>query len=94
MLLLVLIVNIMPTTWASSDLPVTIELSPTSSLSTFLSETIYTTEKQNNIECGSPENFLHGTFTLYDYSVVLGMLVISLGIGMLIFFILLFLEYV
>lgn len=31
--------------------------------------------------CGAPENFLHGNFTPYDYSVVLGMLVISLGIG-------------
>lgn len=33
------------------------------------------------VECG-PANFLQGNFTLYDYSVVLGMLVISLGIGM------------
>lgn len=33
------------------------------------------------IVCGAPENFLQGNFTLYDYSVVLGMLVISLGIG-------------
>lgn len=31
--------------------------------------------------CGAPENFLQGNFTAYDYSVVLGMLVISLGIG-------------
>lgn len=33
------------------------------------------------IACGAPENFLQGNFTPYDYSVVLGMLVISLGIG-------------
>lgn len=31
--------------------------------------------------CGAPENFKQGTFTPYDYSVVLLMLVISLGIG-------------
>lgn len=31
--------------------------------------------------CGAPENFRQGAFTLYDYSVVLFMLVISLGIG-------------
>lgn len=31
--------------------------------------------------CGTPDNFRQGTFTLYDYSVVLCMLVISLGIG-------------
>lgn len=33
------------------------------------------------LSCGAPENFRQGTFTLYDYSVVLLMLVISLGIG-------------
>lgn len=32
-------------------------------------------------ECGDEENRHVGTFTLYDYSIVLGMLVISLGIG-------------
>lgn len=32
-------------------------------------------------ECGAPENRNIGTFTLYDYSIVIGMLVISLGIG-------------
>lgn len=33
------------------------------------------------LECGAPENFLSGTFTGWDYSVVLGMLIISIGIG-------------
>lgn len=33
------------------------------------------------LECGAPENFLSGTFTAWDYSVVLGMLIISIGIG-------------
>lgn len=32
-------------------------------------------------ECGSEENRHIGTFTIYDYSIVIGMLVISLGIG-------------
>lgn len=32
-------------------------------------------------ECGDQGNRHVGTFTLYDYSIVLGMLVISLGIG-------------
>lgn len=32
-------------------------------------------------ECGSDENRHIGNFTLYDYSIVIGMLVISLGIG-------------
>lgn len=35
--------------------------------------------KQN--ECGSPDNVHIGSFTFYDYSVVIAMLVISLGIG-------------
>lgn len=33
------------------------------------------------IECGAPENRHGGAFTIYDYIVVIGMLVISLGIG-------------
>lgn len=33
------------------------------------------------LECRSEEMYLHGTFTPYDYSVVMAMLVISLGIG-------------
>lgn len=37
----------------------------------------------DRVQCGSPENFLSGVFTAYDYSVVLSMLIISLGIGML-----------
>lgn len=32
-------------------------------------------------ECGSEENRHIGSFSLYDYSIVLGMLVVSLGIG-------------
>lgn len=32
-------------------------------------------------ECGSEENRHIGNFTIYDYSIVIGMLVISLGIG-------------
>lgn len=31
--------------------------------------------------CGGPENFVSGTFTAWDYSVVLSMLIISIGIG-------------
>ncbi|XP_037043757.1 sodium-coupled monocarboxylate transporter 1-like [Bradysia coprophila] len=37
--------------------------------------------EQDRLQCGAPENRHIGTFTLYDYSIVLGMLVISLGIG-------------
>lgn len=33
------------------------------------------------LECGDEQNRHIGTFTAYDYSIVLGMLVISLGIG-------------
>lgn len=33
------------------------------------------------VECGSDENVQVGSFTVYDYAVVIGMLVISLGIG-------------
>lgn len=40
---------------------------------------VYSEHEQ--IQCGSPENRHIGTFTLYDYSIVIGMLVISLGIG-------------
>lgn len=40
-----------------------------------------TTATQSPLECGAPENFLSGTFTAWDYSVVLGMLIISIGIG-------------
>lgn len=36
---------------------------------------------QEPLMCGAPENFLSGTFTAWDYSVVLGMLIISIGIG-------------
>lgn len=36
---------------------------------------------QKDIECGTEANRHIGTFTIYDYSVVIGMLVISLGIG-------------
>ncbi|XP_055688291.1 sodium-coupled monocarboxylate transporter 2-like [Lutzomyia longipalpis] len=32
-------------------------------------------------ECGSPEMVKHSDFTVWDYSVVIGMLVVSLGIG-------------
>lgn len=32
-------------------------------------------------ECGDVRNRHVGSFTIYDYSIVLGMLVISLGIG-------------
>lgn len=39
------------------------------------------TKNASNNSCGGPENRHIGTFTPYDYSVVLGMLVISLGIG-------------
>lgn len=37
--------------------------------------------EHDRIQCGAPENRQIGTFTLYDYSIVIGMLVISLGIG-------------
>lgn len=37
--------------------------------------------EHDRIQCGTPENHHIGTFTLYDYSIVLGMLIISLGIG-------------
>lgn len=37
--------------------------------------------EHERIQCGTKENRHVGTFTLYDYSIVLGMLVISLGIG-------------
>lgn len=37
--------------------------------------------EQNDTLCGAPENRQIGTFTAYDYSIVLGMLIISLGIG-------------
>lgn len=40
-----------------------------------------TQPEKHQLECGSEENRHVGTFTLYDYSIVLGMLVISLGIG-------------
>lgn len=40
-----------------------------------------TNMKTVNFECGSIENRHQGTFSIYDYSVVAGMLVISLGIG-------------
>lgn len=40
---------------------------------------VYSEHEQ--IQCGTPENRHIGTFTLYDYSIVIGMLVISLGIG-------------
>lgn len=33
------------------------------------------------LQCGAPGNFLSGTFTGWDYAVVLGMLLISIGIG-------------
>lgn len=33
------------------------------------------------LQCGDPGNFLSGTFTGWDYSVVMGMLIISIGIG-------------
>lgn len=39
----------------------------------------HTSKKQ--FECGTEENRHIGSFTLYDYSIVLGMLIISLGIG-------------
>lgn len=48
---------------------------------TTMDEMFPSTTTASPIECGAPENFRQGTFTLYDYSVVLGMLVISLGIG-------------
>lgn len=35
----------------------------------------------NFFDCGSPENLHKGYFSLYDYFIVCGMLVISLGIG-------------
>ncbi|KAJ6633155.1 Sodium-coupled monocarboxylate transporter 1, partial [Pseudolycoriella hygida] len=38
-------------------------------------------EKHEPILCGAPENRHIGTFTVYDYSIVIGMLIISLGIG-------------
>lgn len=41
----------------------------------------YLYSEQDRLQCGAPENRQVGTFTLYDYSIVLGMLVISLGIG-------------
>lgn len=37
--------------------------------------------EHDRVQCGAPENRHIGTFTLYDYSIVIGMLVISLGIG-------------
>lgn len=37
--------------------------------------------EHERIQCGTEDNRHQGTFTLYDYSIVLGMLVISLGIG-------------
>ncbi len=37
--------------------------------------------EHDRLECGAEENRHIGTFTLYDYSIVIGMLVISLGIG-------------
>lgn len=37
--------------------------------------------EHDRLQCGTPENQHIGTFTLYDYSIVIGMLVISLGIG-------------
>lgn len=36
---------------------------------------------KKQFECGSKENRHIGDFTIYDYSIVIGMLVISLGIG-------------
>lgn len=38
-------------------------------------------ESHERFECGSEGNRHIGNFTLYDYSIVVGMLVISLGIG-------------
>lgn len=40
-----------------------------------------TAKHSHRFECGSPENRHVGSFTVYDYSIVIGMLVISLGIG-------------
>lgn len=46
-----------------------------------ITTTITATTEHLKYECGSIEMRHVGTFSLYDYSIVLGMLVISLGIG-------------
>lgn len=40
-----------------------------------------TAELKHRVECGSEKNRHVGSFTAYDYSVLIGMLAISLGIG-------------
>lgn len=53
--------------------------STTITTTTMVPETIDT--EAAALECGAAGNFLNGTFTGWDYSVVLGMLIISIGIG-------------
>lgn len=49
--------------------------------SPMLYQTDSVTSHKLHFECGTEENRHVGKFTYYDYSIVIGMLVISLGIG-------------